>query len=231
MSQGANSKMTIKNKDGSNQFSGNGMVTTWALSFVGEGEEGKLDNAEGLTELAGVTTGVGSGKWYLVRSDAIIPVMPTPTPTPNPVPDPSDPSEMQQITNLGVSATQALSFASELEDLRTRLGEIRYGAQDGAWVRAGFAKEHANGYQGRGFKQKTNDLHIGLDRLVGATENSSWLVGGALRYAKSKQDGFTLLAAVKESWSSIRPSCMQHICVHKVYMPTSFFRQVGTLRN
>lgn len=191
VSQGANSKMTIKNKDGSNQFSGNGMVTTWALSFVGEGEEGKLDNAEGLTELAGVTTGVGSGKWYLVRSDAIIPVMPTPTPTPNPVPDPSDPSEMQQITNLGVSATQALSFASELEDLRTRLGEIRYGAQDGAWVRAGFAKERANGYQGRGFKQKTNDLHIGLDRLVGATENSSWLVGGALRYAKSKQDGFT----------------------------------------
>ncbi len=173
VSQGANSKMTIKNKDGANQFSGNGMVTTWALSFVGEGEEGKLDNAEGLTELAGVTTGVGSGKWYLVRSDATIPVTPTPTPVP-------DPSEMQQITNLGVSATQALSFASELEDLRTRLGEIRYGAQDGVWVRAGFAKERADGYKG----------HIGLDRLVGANENSSWLVGGALRYAKSEQDGF-----------------------------------------
>ena len=197
VSQGANSNMSILNKDGSNQFSGNGMTTTWALAFVANGEEDKLNTAEGLAQLVGNTTGKGEGKWYLVRNDEEI-VDPNPNPGPDPKPDPkpeqpkpNDPAEMQQITNLGISATQALSFASELEDLRSRLGEVRYGAQNGAWVRAGYAKETADGYNGRGFEQKTHDLHIGLDRIVAADEDSSWLVGGALRYAKSKQEGFT----------------------------------------
>ena len=197
VSQGANSNMSILNKDGTNQFSGNGMTTTWALAFVANGEEDKLNTAEGLTQLVGNTTGKGEGKWYLVRNDEEI-VDPNPNPGPDPKPDPkpeqpkpNDPAEMQQITNLGISATQALSFASELEDLRGRLGEVRYGAQDGAWVRAGYTKETADGYNGRGFEQKTHDLHIGLDRIVAADEDSSWLVGGALRYAKSKQEGFT----------------------------------------
>ena len=100
---------------------------------------------------------------------------------------------MQQITNLGISSMQAMSFASELEDLRTRLGEVRYGAKDGAWVRAGYAKERADGFNGRGFKQKTQDLHIGVDRLVATDAFSSWLVGGALRYAKSDQEGYACL--------------------------------------
>ena len=197
VSQGADSNMSILNKDGTNQFSGNGMTTTWALAFVANGEEDKLNTAEGLAQLVGNTTGNGEGKWYLVRNDEEI-VDPNPNPGPDPKPDPdpeqpkpNDPAEMQQITNLGISATQALSFASELEDLRSRLGEVRYGAQDGAWVRAGYAKETADGYNGRGFEQKTHDLHIGLDRIVAADEDSSWLVGGALRYAKSKQEGFT----------------------------------------
>lgn len=193
ISQGADSNMSILNKEGKNQYSGRGMVTTWGLAFVANGEENKLNTAEGLAQLVGNTTGIGEGKWYLVRNDEEI-VDPTPDPDPNPKPEqpgPNDPAEMQEITNLGISATQALSFASELEDLRTRLGEVRYGAQDGAWVRAGYAKETADGYNGRGFEQKTHDLHIGLDRIVAADEDSSWLVGGALRYAKSKQEGFT----------------------------------------
>ena len=195
ISQGADSNMSILSKEGKNQYSGRGMVTTWGLAFVANGEEDKLNTAEGLAQLVGNTTGKGEGKWYLVRNDEEI-VDPTPDPDPNPdpkpeQPGPNDPAEMQQITNLGISATQALSFASELEDLRGRLGEVRYGAQDGAWVRAGYTKETADGYNGRGFEQKTHDLHIGLDRIIAADEDSSWLVGGALRYAKSKQEGFT----------------------------------------
>lgn len=189
ISQGADSNMSILNKEGKNQYSGRGMVTTWGLAFVANGEEDKLSTPDGLAELVGNTTGKGEGKWYLVRNDEDI-VDPNPNPDPE-QPGPNDPAEMQQITNLGISATQALSFASELEDLRSRLGEVRYGAQDGAWVRAGYAKETADGYNGRGFEQKTHDLHIGLDRIVAADEDSSWLVGGALRYAKSKQEGFT----------------------------------------
>lgn len=175
VSQGTGSDMTITNKDGTNQFGGNGMVTTWALGFVPDGQEGKLNSADGLAELAGNTTGVGVGKWYLIRNDESTVV----------------PGEVEQVKNLGISTAQAMSFASELEDLRTRLGEVRYGAQDGAWVRAGYAKERADGYQGRGFEQKTQDIHIGLDRLVGTNESSSWLIGGALRYAKSEQKGFS----------------------------------------
>lgn len=195
ISQGADSNMSILNKEGKNQYSGRGMVTTWGLAFVANGEEDKLNSAEGLSQLVGNTTGKGEGKWYLVRNDEeIVDPNPNPNPGPDPKPEqpgPNDPAEMQEITNLGISATQALSFASELEDLRSRLGEVRYGAQDGAWVRAGYAKETADGYNGRGFEQKTHDLHIGLDRIVAADEDSSWLVGGALRYAKSKQEGFT----------------------------------------
>ena len=204
ISQGSGSNMTLLNKDGTNYFSGNGMVTTWALSFVADGDENKLDNLNDLGDLANNTNGTGLGKWYLINTDAIPETKPEPNPDPQPdpqpqpnpdpepeAPKPNDPAEIQQITNLGISATQALSFASELEDLRGRLGEVRYGAQDGAWVRAGYAKETADGYNGRGFEQKTHDLHIGLDRIVTADEDSSWLVGGALRYAKSKQEGFT----------------------------------------
>ena len=135
-----------------------------------------------------IRTGKGEGKWYLVRNDEEI-VDPSPDPKPE-QPGPNAPTEIQQITNMGISATQALSFAAEIDDLRTRLGEVRYGAQDGAWVKAGYAKEHADGYNGRGFSQKTHDLHIGLDRLVAQQEDRSWLVGGALRYAKSDQEGF-----------------------------------------
>lgn len=186
ISQGADSDMSIFNKEGKNQYSGRGMVTTWGLAFVANGEEDKLNNAESLAELVGNTTGKGEGKWYLVRNDEEV-IDPKPDPD---QPGPDDPAEIQQITNLGISATQALSFTSELEDLRSRLGEVRYGAQDGVWVRAGYTKEHANGYNGRGFEQKTNDLHIGIDRLVATSEKASWLIGGALRYAKSKQEGF-----------------------------------------
>lgn len=185
--------LTVVNKDGENIYHRNGGVVPWHVSFVKDGSTVDFDDTDFRNDIT-LNTGTGKGKWYLVREDEIIDPTPDPDPNPDPKPEqpkPNDPAEMQQITNLGISATQALSFASELEDLRGRLGEVRYGAQDGAWVRAGYAKETADGYNGRGFEQKTHDLHIGLDRIVVADEDSSWLVGGALRYAKSKQEGFT----------------------------------------
>lgn len=45
------------------------------------------------------------------------------------------PPEVAQVLSLGTSAAQAVSWLAEKEDLRHRLGEIRYGAIDGAWVK------------------------------------------------------------------------------------------------
>ena len=45
------------------------------------------------------------------------------------------PPEVAQILSLGSSSAQAISWLAEKEDLRHRLGEIRYGVSDGAWVK------------------------------------------------------------------------------------------------
>ena len=217
ISQGDGSDMKITNAvDGTNRYSANGTLSVWSLAFIGQDKQDALQDYNKLLGLTADPTGIGAGQWYLVRVDDNKIPQPDPKPDPKPDPDPEpgpvptpdpdpepqpgpgptpqppvdDPAEMQQITNLGISSMQAMSFASELEDLRTRLGEVRYGAKDGAWVRAGYAKERADGFNGRGFKQKTQDLHIGVDRLVATDAFSSWLVGGALRYAKSDQEGY-----------------------------------------
>ena len=43
ISQGEGSNMTITNRDGSNTYSGRGMVSVWSLGFVKTGEETLLD--------------------------------------------------------------------------------------------------------------------------------------------------------------------------------------------
>lgn len=177
VSQGKGSILTITNKEGTNSFTGNGMVTTWALAFVSDDRKELLESEDGRGQLT--NSGDGVGNWYLIRTDKEAPVTP-----------PVDPSEMQQLTNLGISTAQAMSFAAELDDLRTRLGEVRYSTQDGVWAKASYTKERADGFNGRGFKQKTTDIHVGLDRLVASDEDATWLVGGAFRYAHSKQEGF-----------------------------------------
>ena len=207
VSQGENSKLSIYNYKGKNSFSGNGMVSVWALSFVPENQLTELDEPGKLNLLATQNTGVGAGKWFLIyadrESESVYPPINTdgdqngsnPTPDtdagnnqPN-KPPVEDPAEIQQILDLGVSTMQAMSFASELDDLRTRTGEVRHGLSDGAWARASYQKDRIFGENSRTFKQETQDLHIGLDHLIPTSNDSAWLLGGALRYAKSDQKG------------------------------------------
>ena len=145
----------------------NGSMQSWSLKFFKN--EADLDD---ISKGASTSDG-GAGWWYLVRNEE------------------SDlPPEPNQNINVGTSTGQALAWAAELEDLRLRLGEVRYGAQDGAWVKASFTKDRAYGSGRHGFKQETNALHVGFDRLVGTSESSSWLLGASFRYGHSEQDGF-----------------------------------------
>lgn len=178
ISQGLGSKMNITGKDGTNNFTGNGMTTHWSLVFVKDGYENKLDDKHFLEEIEDDFTGVGKGKWYLVRNHQN-------------TQNGGNTQEMNELISLGVSTSQAMSFASEIDDLRVRLGEVRYGAQDGLWVKADNSKDRAEGYNGRGFKQTTYGVHAGYDHLIKSDEKSAWLLGGAIRYANSTQKGFS----------------------------------------
>lgn len=81
ISQGEGSNMTITNRDGSNTFSGRGMVSVWSLGFVHTGEETLLDTEEGRQQIAGQTTGLGEGNWFLVKNEVT-----EPDPNPEPLP-------------------------------------------------------------------------------------------------------------------------------------------------
>lgn len=191
VSQGADSHMTITNAQGGNTFSGRGMLSVWSLSFVANGEEDKLTTDEGRKEIAGITTGVGEGDWYLVRTDIEEPDPkpdPDPDPKPDPTPDPDPlPPEVNDNLNMGTSAAQAMGWLAEKSDLRKRLGEIRYGSQAGAWAKVDARQERVG--SGHGFKSESYGIHVGYDTLVATKEASSWLVGGALRYSNSDQEG------------------------------------------
>ena len=184
---GQASSMSFTNQKGKNRFSGRGMVTVWGLGFVPEGDEKLLETEEGLKQIAANTTGTGVGNWYLIKQeyfDQTDPGQPNPD-KPAPLPD-----EIVENLSIGTSATQALAYQADLDDLRTRLGEVRYGAQDGAWVKA-FTKKEKIG-EGSALEQDVNGINVGLDTLVAAQEGSAWLVGGAFRYSNADQEGVAL---------------------------------------
>ena len=186
ISQGEGSNLTLTNKDGGNTFSGRGMVTVWSLGFVGENEKDKLDTDEGRAEVAENTTGSGQGNWYLIKHDVASP-NPDPDPeNPNPAPDPEPelPPEVADNLLLGTSAAQAMSSSKDDKTLRHRMGEVRYGTQDGSWVRVDAQKDRFE----TGFKQKTYGLMVGYDSLTERKKGSVWLLGGAFRYANSDQE-------------------------------------------
>ena len=175
ISQGEGSNMTITNRDGSNTFSGRGMVSVWSLGFVHTGEETLLDTEEGRQQIAGQTTGLGEGNWFLVKNEVT-----EPDPNPEPLPP-----EVEDNLVLGTSAAQAMAWLDDNETLRDRIGEVRYGAQDGGWVRVDAQQDRFR----HGFKQESHGVMVGYDRLTERNENSVWLLGGAFRYAESEQDG------------------------------------------
>ena len=181
---GQASSMSFTNQKGKNEFSGRGMVTVWGLGFVPEGDENLLETEEGLKQIAANTTGTGVGNWYLIKQEYFEPDPGQPKPD-QPLPD-----EIVENLSIGTSATQALAYQADLDDLRTRLGEVRYGAQDGAWVKA-FTKKEKIG-NGSALEQDVNGINVGLDTLVAAQEGSAWLVGGAFRYSNADQEGVAL---------------------------------------
>lgn len=165
-----NGTMTITAPDGGNHFARNGGLTMWGLKFLSDAQApADLDEVD-WDALDNV--GVGSGKWYLAQVESG-----------------ETPPEVDQGLNLGSTVAQAIGWLSEKNDLRRRLGEVRYGSQAGAWVKAFARKDRADGFRGHGFKQESEGVHVGYDVLVGESEESSWLVGGTLRYAHADQEG------------------------------------------
>lgn len=178
ISQGTGSDLTITSPDGGNKYAPNGGITWWSLKFVENGTDINDLTTEDWNNLG--NTGVGEGKWYLVQTD-----------------DPStgDDSgehtspEAQQIQNLGSSVAQAVGWLSEKNDLRRRLGEVRYGSQAGAWAKVFTRQDRAEGFRYNGFKQESTGIHIGYDTFATKNEDAAWLVGATFRYAQSKQEG------------------------------------------
>ncbi len=75
-----------------------------------------------------------------------------------------------------------------LSTLRKRLGEVRYGAQDGLWVKAIMMKDSVGGIASEGYNQDLYGISFGYDRLIENTEEGLWLIGANLRQAHAKQE-------------------------------------------
>lgn len=168
--QTGNGQLTVYGGYGDNKqyISQNGGVRVWKIAYVPEGE-----NIDDLDFDSTTNMGTGPGAWHLVRVDSETEEIP----------------EIKDNITIGTSASQALAYMADLEDLRKRLGEVRYGAQAGAWVKAFAKKDNVSASGNRGFEQDVYGINVGLDTLVGTSESASWLVGGAFRYARADQEG------------------------------------------
>ncbi|MCD8244661.1 MAG: autotransporter outer membrane beta-barrel domain-containing protein, partial [Parabacteroides sp.] len=138
-------------------------------------------------------------EFYLVRGEEYVPEPepepdPDPDPTPDPEPEPEpgptptpDPEpEYSPSTDVlrelaGFGAQYAIWWA-DLSDLRKRLGEVRYGAQDGAWARVITQKDNVSGVGYGGFTQKLYAVNIGIDHFAVQDKDRMWMLGGNFKY-------------------------------------------------
>lgn len=169
----------------------NGSTESWQLKFLSADEVASIDSVDWETKTGSnaVNDGSGSGasgNWYLVRipSDSGDPDNPGKPDKP----EKPDTPETDTIKNLGTLHAHYLAWRSDLSDLRKRLGEVRYGAQEGAWAKVIYDRERASGLVGQGYKAETYGVHIGADRFVKNNENGSWLAGGSLKFARADQE-------------------------------------------
>lgn len=171
--------MTLTGPGGRTSIAGNGMVTLWDVKFVPDGQSDQLSDEAFRDSL--VNTSNGKGDWYLVRHDELgwTDLEPS-TPLP---------AEPGAVIDVGSTVAQAVSWMSEKNDLRRRLGEVRYGSQAGVWAKAFNRKDRASGFSTKGFEQRSSGVHVGYDTLVASDESSSWLLGATFRYAQSDQEG------------------------------------------
>jgi outer membrane autotransporter protein len=86
------------------------------------------------------------------------------------------------VTTLAGDGAMYSAWMADLSDLRKRLGEVRYGAQDGLWAKGIAQKDRIEGMTGADFKQKLYGLQFGLDHIVTQDEDRMWLVGGNFKY-------------------------------------------------
>lgn len=168
--------MQVNNPDGK-AMSGDGMMSKWSWKFRPADLQGTVLTEDDLQQLG--NTGQGEGDWILVRD----------TSSGSGEGGGETPPESEQIKNLGSSVAQAIGWLSEKNDLRRRLGEVRYGSQTGAWAKVFTRQDRADGFAYNGFKQNSTGVHIGYDTFASKSESSSWLVGATLRYARADQEG------------------------------------------
>lgn len=166
--------MQVNNPDGK-AMSGDGMMSKWSWKFRPADLQSTVLTEDDLQQLG--NTGEGEGDWILVRD------------TSSGSGEGGTPPESEQIKNLGSSVAQAIGWLSEKNDLRRRLGEVRYGSQAGAWAKVFTRQDRADGFAYNGFKQNSTGVHIGYDTFASKSESSSWLVGATLRYARADQEG------------------------------------------
>ena len=164
-----NGTLTVVNKDGENQYYRTGGLSSWHVTFVEDGKSVDFDDADFRGDST-LNTGNGKGKWYLMKDEEKSPELPP---------------ELADNLVLGTSAAQAMSFANDNKTLRHRIGEVRYGTQDGSWVRVDTQKNRFK----PGFKQTTYGIMVGYDSLTARQTDSVWLLGGAFRYADTDQEG------------------------------------------
>ena len=170
ISQGENSSLTVKAPEGGNQFVANGSLQWWSMKFVEQGKSLADLTPEDLLTLP--EEGTGAGQWYLVKTDSQ-----------------AETPEQGAIEDLGSTVAQAIGWMSEKNDLRRRLGEVRYGSQAGAWAKVFTRQDRAEGFRNNGFKQESSGIHVGYDTIVHQDQENTFLVGATFRYAHSDQEG------------------------------------------
>lgn len=110
---------------------------------------------------------------------------PGPAPTPNPVPILSPSAEL--VTALSGLGAQTAIWETQLTDLRKRLGEVRYGAKEGLWIRALSQKDRVSGIGHNAVSQKLHGFNLGVDHVVSQSSNDMWIVGGNIKYVETDQ--------------------------------------------
>ena len=129
----------------------------------------KIDAGAYLYELASGPTDDNSKEWFLRRTSQ------------------KSPTGETEAALSGIADNYALWYA-QLSNLRNRLGEVRYGARTGLWVRGFVEKDALDGLGGTEFRQDVYGGAIGYDFLAGQDERSSWILGMQARASRADQD-------------------------------------------
>lgn len=92
-------------------------------------------------------------------------------------------------TLVSLAGSQRYLHWADLQDLRKRLGEVRYGSQDGLWARVITQKDRTDGVGGEsGLEQNYRGLNFGFDRFARDYEEKMWLLGASFSFGNAEQE-------------------------------------------